>query len=447
MDAPISPRDHAEAVALFRAEIVGSLVRRELDRGDLAAELAQLSQRSFRPPRAHGHGPRRFSVATLERWFYAYRSGGLDALRPRPRTNKGRARELTDAQRDLLLAVRQEHPQISAALILRTLVKSGRLDEGAVSAATVRRLFAERGLDRVALRQAGDGKLRLRWQAERPNALWHADVCHGAPIVVDGARSPVRIHAILDDASRFVVAIEARPHECEGDMIAVLLRALRLYGAPDALYLDNGATYRGEGLRLGSERLGVTLLHAKPYDAPARGKMERFWRTLREGCLDFCGAATSLHDLNVRLFAWLDEHYHAAPHAGLLGDTPAVAFEAGAVERAPVDDARLRDALTVRARRRVRRDNTVSVDGVDWQTDLGFLATRLVTVARTLAEPNLPPWIEHEDRPYPLQPVDPVANARRTRPPLATTARPITDFDPPGVLLDHAVGRRHRRAP
>lgn len=41
MDALISPRDHAEAVALFRAEVVGSLVRRDLDRGDLAAELAQ----------------------------------------------------------------------------------------------------------------------------------------------------------------------------------------------------------------------------------------------------------------------------------------------------------------------------------------------------------------------------------------------------------------------
>ena len=45
-------------------------------------------------------------------------------------------------------------------------------------------------------------------------------------------------------------------------------------------------------------------------------------------------------------------------------------------EQAPLDDARLRDAMTIRARRRVRRDNTVSIDGVDWQTDLGFLATR-----------------------------------------------------------------------
>jgi putative transposase len=444
MELPISPRDHAEAVALFRAEVVGSLVRRELDRGDLAAELTQLSKKSFRPPRTHGHGPRTFSVPTLERWFYAYRAGGLEALKPRARADRGRARELTDDQRQLLLAIRQEHPQASAALILRTLVHEGRLDEGAISAATIRRFFAERGLDRVTLRQAGDGKLRLRWQAERPNALWHADVCHGAAIVVGDVKRPVRIHAILDDASRFVVSLEARHHEAEADMLAILLRALRRYGAPDALYLDNGATYRGEGLRIACERLGVTLVHARPYDAPARGKMERFWRTLREGCLDFCGASTSLHDLNVRLCAWLDEHYHMAPHAGLLGKAPTVAFEEGATAQTPLDDARLRDAMTVRTRRRVRRDNTLSIDGVDWQTDLGFLATRIVIVARTLAEPHAPPWIEHEGKPYLLAPVDPVANAQRKRPLLSTPKLPPTPFDPAGTLLARATGGGRR---
>ena len=88
-----------------------------------------------------------------------------------------------------------------------------------------------------------------------------------------------------------------------------------------ALDLDNGSTYRGQTLSLACARMGTALIHAKPYDAPARGKTERFWRTLREGCLDFVGSLTSLHDLNVRLWAWLDEHYHRAPHAGLVGAT------------------------------------------------------------------------------------------------------------------------------
>lgn len=201
----LTPQDHGEAIALYRAEIVGALARRELERGDLREALVELSRQRFRPPRSHG--ARTYSVATLERWYYAYKAGRLEALRPAPRKDKGRARELTEEQRTLLLDIRKEHPSASVPLILSTLVGDGRLDAGAVSAATVRRLYLEHGLDCTALRQGGQGHTRLRWQAERPGALWHGDVCHGSPIVLGGKSQPVRVHALLDDASRYVVAI------------------------------------------------------------------------------------------------------------------------------------------------------------------------------------------------------------------------------------------------
>lgn len=441
----LTPKDPSEALALYRAEIVGALARRELDHGDLGKALTELSQQRFRPPRSHG--ARRYSVATLERWYYAYKSGGLEALRPEPRSDKGRARDLTPEQRQLLLDIRREHPSASVPLILSTLVSDGRLEQDAVSEATVARLFREHGLDRRSLRQGGRGHTRLRWQAERPGALWHGDVCHGAALVVAGRAMPVRIHALLDDASRFVVAIEAMHHEREVDMLAVLVRALRRYGPPEALYLDNGATYRGQTLSLACARMGTALIHAKPYDAPARGKMERFWRTLREGCLDFVGGIGSLHDLNVRLYAFLDEHYHKAPHAGLMGKTPAAVFEDAARVADAFDEARLRAALTVHARRRVRRDSTLSMDGEDWETDLGFLAGRLVTVSRCLVDPTEPPWLEHEGKRFLLHPVDPLANAKRPRNPdnLDVPHPARTDFDPATSRLDRAMGRPRAR--
>src|SRR5581483_1992446 len=92
----------------------------------------------------------------------------------------------------------------------------------------------------------------------------------------------------------------------------------------------------------------------RPYDAPARGKMERFWRTLREGCLDHLGTMTQLHDVQARLLAFLDAHYHQAPHGGLFGKPPAHVW-AGATLRA-IDEAELATALTMRVRRRVRKD-------------------------------------------------------------------------------------------
>jgi putative transposase len=439
----LTPKDPAEAVALYRAQIVGPLVRRELERGDLRAALLELTTQRFRPPRAHS--PQTYSIATLERWYYAFRDGGLEALRPQPRKDKGRARELTDEQKALVVGIREEHPNASVTLIVDTLVADGRLERGAVSASTIRRLFADKGLDRVSLRgAAGRGKLRLRWQAERPGALWQGDVCHGSPLRIGDVPKPVRVHALLDDASRYVVALEAMHSEREVDMLALLVRALRKYGPPDALYLDNGSTYRGQALSLACARMGTALVHPRPYDAPARGKMERFWRTLRERCLDFAGALGSLHDLNVRLAAFLDEHYHRAPHAALMGKTPADVFASAQRPADTFDEKRLIDALTIRARRRVRRDNTLAMEGQDWETSLHFLAGRLVTVARSLAEPDAPPWIEHEGKRFALAPVDPIRNARRTRSVSNLDApHPArVPFDPPSALLDRALGRR-----
>jgi transposase InsO family protein len=310
-----------------------------------------------------------------------------------------------------------------------------------VSAATVRRLFADEGLDRATLAQSEQtGRVRRRWQAEHPGQLWHGDVCHGPALRVDGRSVPLRIHALLDDASRYVVAIRACQTERESDMLALFADAVRSAGLPGTLYLDNGSTYSGEMLATACGRLGTALVHARPYDPQARGKMERFWRTLRIGLLDHLRQPASLHEVQVCLLAWLEREYHVRPHGGLLGRTPGEVWSAHTPT--PPDEARLSMALTARGRRRVRRDGTVSIGGVDWECDAGFLAGRLVTIARSLCEPTSPPWIEHEERRIALRPVDPLANARRAREPFRP--KPGIDavaFDPARVRLDAFLGR------
>jgi transposase InsO family protein len=81
-----------------------------------------------------------------------------------------------------------------------------------------------------------DGHTRLRWQAEHAGALWHGDVCHGPALRIGKTTKPLRIHALLDDASRYVVALEARHTEREDDLLDLMLAALRRHGAPAAFY-------------------------------------------------------------------------------------------------------------------------------------------------------------------------------------------------------------------
>lgn len=438
MDDDLKPADWAEEQALFRLKVIGPLLCGDsLSHGELAATLRDLSQKRFRPPGAAV--TRSYATSTLERWLYAYRRGGLGALRPQRRSDRGHARALTIEQRALLLDIRRHHPQASANTILRTLEAEGRLAKRQVSPATVRRLFRANGLDRRSLR-AQDDQVRRRWQAPHPHALWHADVCHGPALKVDGRSVPLRVHAIVDDCSRHVMAIQACATERETEMLALLIKAVRRHGAPAALYLDNGSTYSGEALATACGRLGITLIHALPYDPQARGKMERFWRTCREQCLSYLGGAESLHDVQVRLLAWLDRHYHQAPHGGLMGKSPLQAL--GVHVGDELGETVLRDALTVRAQRRVRRDGTLSVGGVDFELDQGFLHGRRVTVARSLLDPTELPWVEHEERRLPLREVDPVANGKRRKRKTRSNKTGLdAPFDPPGALLAAHLGK------
>jgi putative transposase len=449
----LTPKNHAERVAIFRHTVIGRLLVREFVHGELRAELEALSRERYRPPAADS--TRCYAVPTLERWYYACKKSGPEALMPAPRADKGHGRKLTPEMRELLCDIRAENRSASVPTILITLQEEGLLpkdpkDERAAAPQTVRKLFAARGLKRVSAKVAATDdpqegpKMRLKWQAAHPGALWHGDVCHFW-ILVGGAKKPVRIHAHLDDASRFIVGIEAFWTEREQDMLALFIDAVRMHGPPDALYLDNGATYSGESLITLCHRINILLLHPKPYDPQARGKMERFWRTLREGLLVFCTGELSLEELNRRLRAFVDR-YHRTPHAGLLGRTP------GSVYRAhkrtdELDEQKLKTALMIRETRRVSHDNLVRIDGKAWELDQGFLAGKKVTVVRSLLTVAAPPVVELEGKLLPLHPVDPIHNAKRQRPALHAPepkkpARPGVAFNPTDALLNAAKAKK-----
>lgn len=439
----LGAKDHAEAIAIFRAQVIAPLCVGKLSRGERAELLNALSGQAFTPPGADSS--RTFAMPTIERWLYRYRRGGLAALKPVSR-ERGAALVLNDEQRELLVQIREQHPSASAELIVSTLEHDGRLVAGVVSPNTVRRLFRQKGLDKKSIRAAARGSIRRRWQAACVNDVWHADVCHGPALSMDGRSVPLRIHALLDDHSRHIVAIQACVTERESEMLMLMVKALRLHDAPRTLYLDNGATYSGDALKTVCARLGIALAHAKPYDPEARGKMERFWRTLREGCLDHMGPQTSLHDVQVRLLAYLDQRYHVAPHASLMGQSPLVVYENGRSKQpAELTEVRLAEALTVHGTRRVRRDGTLELGGVSWETTVGFLAGRNVVIGRTLLDPTSDPWIEHEGQRYLLHRVDPIANSKRPRAAREShRAKRGIDvaFDPPSALLAAMLGRK-----
>ncbi len=157
----LSPSSHGEAVALFRYGLIAELVMRDLDHGALAAELRRRSEERVRPPDAAS--TRTYSVPTLERWLYAFKRGGLPALVPAGRSDRGRGRALCPEVRQLLCDIRREHPDVSVTLMLRTLRAEGRIGAD-VTEGTVRRMLNEAGLARARAEDRPGPTTRLRWQ-------------------------------------------------------------------------------------------------------------------------------------------------------------------------------------------------------------------------------------------------------------------------------------------
>ena len=230
---PLAPKDSAEDLAVFRSQVVGPLLCRDgRTHGELAEALRELARTPVRPPGSAAH--RTYSVATLQRWYYAFQASGLTALRPARRAGVRLAQALSDAERELLLEIRRAHPRVPVSVILVTLIADGRLDRTRISASTLRRFYRAHGLDAKTLKHS-DLEPRRRWQTSSPNALWHADVCHGPALRIDGRSVPLRIHAILDDYSRSVVALQASTNERESEMLMLMIKALRSHPAPEVL--------------------------------------------------------------------------------------------------------------------------------------------------------------------------------------------------------------------
>jgi hypothetical protein len=143
--------------------------------------------------------------------------------------------------------------------------------------------------------------------------------------------------------------------------------------------VDKGAVYRSHHLSLVCAKLGVTLIHARPYQPQGKGKIERYFRTCRMQLLPTLGEADfkSLEALNRRLWAWIEGEYHHAPHKGLDGETPADRW-ARSSDEVKMPGADLAELFLFEQKRKVAKDRTVSLHGVVYEVDAVLVGEAVV---------------------------------------------------------------------
>jgi len=352
--------DDRRAVALWRVAVLGPLISARLEHGQRGELFGEAAARTHQRPDGRWV---RLSARTIEAWYYTYRRGGLEALLPQRRHDRGTSRAIAPQLAELVVRAKREKPRRSIRRIIRMLERAGVVRRGELSRSSVHRLLLAKGISGRPVR--GPAAERRSFMAAHAGDLWVGDVMHG-PLVLAPAGAVRKSYLIsqLDNATRFVLHSYFALSEAAVEHEYGFKQALLKHGCPRSYYVDLGAAYTASSLREITAELGIHLLHTQPRDCEAKGVIERWHRTWRDEVGDeLPEAPLPLAELNSFHWAWLANEYHRRVHA-TTGRAPLEHWLDEAAQLRPLPAGKDLDAVFLhREKRTVRKDATVRFAG------------------------------------------------------------------------------------
>lgn len=252
------------------------------------------------------------------KWLRRYREAGEAGLGERSRRPQRSPSRAAAAVEQAVVAVRQAHPRWGGRKIHHVLRAQGL--EPAPHRSTVTRILHRHGL--IAPEDTARRRPWQRFERAVPNELWQMDFKGHFPVGA-GRCHPL---TVIDDHSRFLVALSACPDERRASVQPALVESFRRHGLPEAFLVDNGppwgkdAEHRHTRLTAWLMQLGVAVHHGRPYHPQTRGKNERLNGTLTREVIDG-NDFIDLSALQARFDDWIEVYNHQRPHEA-IGDRP-----------------------------------------------------------------------------------------------------------------------------
>ena len=305
---PNHPTDgKTEKIALFRYGLIAPLVLETLPRGELTRRAEEIASRLYDIPQSTR---RQVSVDTLLDWTMRYRRNGLSALTPQPRQDRGKLRALTPETAALVERLKRENPSRTGTALLSQLaltfdavqpkvppfgdavqpkvppsgdaVQPSRI-QTKVSPSTLYRFLRSHGLtERQLLLDKGAANTHKKYEAEFANQIWQSGMLFGPWVQRSGGgKLQVFLQATLDDASRLIPHGQFYANQGLDSFLHCLRQAIAARGVPKRLYRDNAKIYRSPQLARIAASIGILIVQTPPYRPEGRGKIERFFRSVR----------------------------------------------------------------------------------------------------------------------------------------------------------------------
>jgi putative transposase len=314
---------------------------------------------------------RQFTWRTIQTWHYRYKNHGITGMTNQTRKDKGHTRKITPEE--LLEAINAAKPHFrnhhaNKRALYRFCIEKGLLQPERIAQTTFYRFIREYNL---LANDERDSKPRLAFSMKHANQLWQADTMFG-PYCDTGlssaSRKQTRLIAFIDDASRVLCHGEFFFEENVHTLVRAIRAAFYKRGLPEQLLVDNGSIYCSQEITLICARVGCILRHTPVRDAAAKGKIERFFRRVRDQFLIQQLDLSSLEALNQQFTHWVEADYNATDHDA-IGMKP--------IDRFGIDLARVRflapsehndELFFAEAVRKVKKDNTFSFAGRRYET-------------------------------------------------------------------------------
>lgn len=304
-----------------------------------------------------------FTWRTIQTWLSLYKQGGVEMIKSRPRADKGKHRKVNiEPVQEAIDQVRGEFrdKRYNKMMVYRRIIERGLIAQSELSQTSFFRLVKK--YDLLTPATETNNKRRLAFSKQYANEMWQADTMFGPYIRNGKTSSQAKLIAFIDDASRVITHGEFFLKDDTQHMILALRSALYKRGVPQTLYVDNGANYTSTELNQICARIGTVLCHTPVRDGASKGKIERFFRTVRDNFLIRQLDLSSLDTLNRQFHDWVEAEYNANVHSTL---------QMKPIDRFGMDLKRIRfldpidaneELFFLEQDRSVGKDNTFSLD-------------------------------------------------------------------------------------
>lgn len=353
----------------------------------------------------HEEGVTTIHARTIERWYYQFKKGGFDALKPQTRVDFGKPRKGKDVI-DQIIILKRNYPRLSATGILKMLKESG-VTKDQISLSTVNRVVNSIPKEQINVEPM------YRYELEHINEVWCGDSSHGPYLYRDKAKVKLYIIALIDDASRLITA--ARIFEADNtiNLLSTMKLAVSKYGKPKRFNFDNGSNYKNAQINIVTARLGVGVHYCRPYNPEAKAKIERWFKTLKSQWMSTLNYSEfhSVEEYQVSLNEYVNT-YNNNVHSSLNGLTPMERYlkEVELVKK--IDEYSLEKDFLFEIERRVSIDNIVVIDNKEYEVPAIYSSKK---VKIKYLDPKDGVFIVDNDKQIEIKPLDKKANAKRVR--------------------------------